>query len=171
MKKLLLLAGILVVGATSFAWPNNNAGMGTLEVKANVVRDLEVETTPVDFGNVAAGMKEINPKKRGTITVKADKEDGVNEARVKIELYAGSKGEVIGDNGVELNREGFPSSANLRGDKLVYHPSFSSRTVQMKDGAVTVPIGGILNVPDVAYPGNYSANIRVKASYTKFAND
>lgn len=96
MKKLLLLAGILVVGAASFAggadWSSNSVEK-KLQVTATVIENLKVQTHDVEFGRVAAGMQGIQPKNNGKIEV-----EGVKGASVKIELRHG-------ENEVEKGKE------------------------------------------------------------------
>ncbi|WP_294657477.1 hypothetical protein [uncultured Fusobacterium sp.] len=171
MKKLLLLAGILVVGATSFAWPdkghfqNNESYSEVIKVSANVVKDLTVTATDVEFGDVAAGMELNKPKKEGEITIKAAK-----DSKVEVKLCYPNGKEIAKNENVNLYRGGF-LAANIEGKTLEYKPDFVAKNVIMKNEVVTIPIKGKLIVPDIAHFGEYSANIRVKASYKSFANN
>lgn len=173
MKKLLLLAGILVVGATSFAFPwpdkehfqDNESYSNEIQVSANVVKDLTVTATDVEFGNVAAGMKNVQPKKNGEITIVAEK-----GSRVQVKLCYLDGNELEKDGSIELKRRGLSGDANLEGETLVYKPNFVATTVAMDSEEKIIPITGRLTVPDIAHFGKYSANIKVKAKYTSFGD-
>ena len=55
MKKLLLIAGILVLSTSLMGASAKDAKEGTVKVKAKVVQPLKIETTAVDFGILVPG--------------------------------------------------------------------------------------------------------------------
>lgn len=173
MKKLLLLAGILVVGATSFAhmpiWPGYQDGKSydTLKVSAEVVRDLKVKATDVEFGRVAAGQTLAQPKKAGSLTI-----IGAKGANVNIALYQGHR-EIKDGETVALYRNG-ERSFNTR--PLIYKPDLGDTHVKLnrgheKVGEYNADIKGTLHVPVGTPAGNYSTDLVVKAQYDMFADE
>lgn len=182
MKKLLLLAGILVVGATSFAiepikvgedlyWGGfftysayDNNTERDLKVKATVVADLKVKTENVEFGKVAANMKGLAPKKNGSIKI-----EGVEGATVQVSLFDEKKQEINQNTVVNL----MPTNEidRLRGYKLYYKPEFATVTKKLKGGSKVIPLSGTLEVPSPVTAGDYSATLTTKVSYVKFADE
>lgn len=167
MKKLLLLAGILVFGATSFAIGpfyhgyQDGKDYEKLHVSAEVVRDLEVKTEEVEFGQVAAGTDKNKPKEKGKITI-----TGTEGFQVKVELYDGK--EKLGENkAVDLR---LPGILGMTVKSLKYTPDFYERTFTLKGDSKEIKVGGSLDVPVGAHPGKYSTDLIVKARYTNFGN-
>jgi hypothetical protein len=168
MKKLLLLAGILVVGATSFAggadW-DSNAVEKNLRVTATVVKNLEIDTQDVKFGEVAAGMKGIAPKQNGKIEIK-----GEAGATVKVMLKDES-GNEVGEGSVV--RLWGPTSSNIK-ETINYHPEFSTKDYGLVNhggyGWKDIDVEGKLDVPENTTPGEYSAVLTARVSYVKFAD-
>lgn len=179
MKKLLLLAGILVVGATSFAEPikvgedlywnrglyhayDNNTERD-LKVEATVVADLKVETENVEFGKVAANMKGLAPKKNGSIKIK-----GVEGATVQVSLFDEKNQEINQNTVVDLMPADIADK--VRGYRLYYRPKFATVTKELKGGSEVIPLSGTLEVPSPVTAGDYSATLTTKVSYVKFAD-
>lgn len=171
MKKLLLLAGILVVGAASYALDldpmENNKTLEDLKVTATVVEDVTVKTEDVQFGEVAAGMKNLDPKVAGHIKV----EQGVPKAKVAISLHRYGlidEGKQI-DVGEAVN---LVSTAGLGTTPLEYTPNFSNQIYTLdKNGSLDLKVTGKLDVPDRAWAGEYSTTLKVKVSYSEFAKN
>lgn len=172
MKKLLLLAGILVVGATSFAegvqekqyvQQDGEVYSTTLRVSAEVVKNLTLETDEVKFGKVAPGMTDLKPKENGKIII-----GGEAGARVRVGLYeSGKDGALVGRDGTSLKAGGGIT------ETLSYYPKFGNngeKTVILENGEKEITVGGTLNVPEKAPAGNYSRDLVVKARYTNFGN-
>lgn len=180
MKKLLLLAGILVVGATSFAEPikvgedlywnrgfyhayDNNTERD-LKVEATVVADLKVETEDVEFGKVAANMKGLAPKKNGSIKI-----EGVEGATVQVSLFDEKNQEINQNTVVDLMPTDIAD--RLRGYKLYYRPEFATITKKLENESEVIPLSGTLEVPPLVTAGDYSATLTTKVSYVEFANN
>lgn len=171
MKKLLLLAGILVVGAASFSIPEDGVWVSqdgevystTLRVSAEVVKNLTLETDEVKFGKVAPGMTDLKPKENGKIII-----EGEAGARVRVGLYEGGEdGTLVGKDGTSLKAGGGIT------ETLSYYPKFGNngeKTVMLEKGKKEITVGGTLNVPEKAPAGNYSRDLVVKAKYTSFSD-
>lgn len=172
MKKLLLLAGILVVGATSFAegvqgkqyvQQDGEVYSTTLKVSAEVVQDLTLTTKEVKFGRVATGMKDLQPETKGEIEI-----TGLAGASVKVGLYEIDSETPIGDGGTTL--------LTMNGETVLnYYPNFSEMTVKLESqggnsGNKKIVVDGTLDVPVGASAGYYSRNLLVKAKYTSFSD-
>lgn len=165
MKKLLLLAGILVVGAASFAggadWSSNSVEK-ELQVTATVIENLKVQTHDVEFGRVAAGMQGIQPKNNGKIEV-----EGVKGASVKIELRHGED-EVEKGKEIAFGEKGSP----IVRTPLYYTPDFEEKVITLNgDGYGSVDLQGSLRVPENTPVGDYAAVLTTKVYYTGFANE
>lgn len=168
MKKILLLAGILVIGATSFAEDvQEGQAEEKLKVSANVVEDLIIETKEVKFGNVAAGMTLKQPKEEGKITIKA-----LKDSVVQVKLYDNNGNEIVKNGTVDLYKAGIAgASANLDGDFLKYTPNFVGETFRMNSDNHEIVMNGKLVVPEKAYNGEYSNQLTVKAKYISFGDN
>lgn len=172
MKKLLLLAGILVVGAASYAWlpgAEDNKTLGDLEVKATVVKDVTVETKPVLFEEVAAGMKNLDPKVAGHINV-----TGVPKAKVAISLH--EYGAINEGKQIEVGQKVklIPSGILAPGlaTPLMYAPNFPNQIYTLdKNGSLDLKVTGKLDVPEDAYADDYLTTLKVKVSYSEFAKN
>lgn len=74
MKKILLLAGILIVSTISFAKDVEIGLTGSPEAKvpvqAEVLAPLQLEPTPIDFGGVMQGQQNKVQKTQGNVSVK-----------------------------------------------------------------------------------------------------
>ncbi len=101
MKKLLLLAGLLVVAGSAFAADIQTEASGDVDIYAQVVTDLSIETEPLNFGVV--GIKDTKIVSQGdtgagSFTIKGasntsgltrfewEKEIPVNEAAALLKL-------------------------------------------------------------------------------------
>lgn len=68
MKKL-LLAGLLLVSGIAFSASVATEAEGELQIRAEVVRGLSISTSPLDFGLVPQGGKNIGEATTGSITL------------------------------------------------------------------------------------------------------
>lgn len=80
MKKLLLIAGILVLSTSLMGASAKDAKEGTVKVKAKVVEPLVLSTGDVDFGILVPGeTKEV--KTEGSVSIK-----GTSNEQIKLEI-------------------------------------------------------------------------------------
>lgn len=180
MKKMLLLAGILVVGATSFAggdwpgwgwpggskpqrpaWEDTTSGETELQVRAEVVKKLKVSTSPVDFGRVAPGTKLDAPKENGRIEI-----DGEAGHMVKVAVLSDEQ-EVKNGEALYLKKNG--GHGNETTVEYTLKLGNGQNKYYLRNGKEEIPVGGSLNVASGAESGNYSTNLIVKVSYDTFA--
>ncbi len=179
MKKLLLLAGILVIGATSFAhkgdgghrpskpewskpvWTDTTSGEKELQVRAEVVKKLVVNTKDVDFGRVAPDTKLNAPKEYGRIEI-----DGEAGHMVKVAVLSDEQ-EVKNGEALYLKKNG--GHGNETTVEYTLKLGNGQNKYYLRNGKEEIPVGGSLNVASGAESGNYSTNLIVKVSYDTFA--
>lgn len=157
MKKIVMLVGALVLCVMGFA-KDGNSDSKNVGVYATVTKDLQLETSPVDFGLVTRkNGQEINEKgggHPGEIVIKGEK-----NSLVKLEYQEKT-----------WLKQGESST-------LVYNPSITSdfapgATVQNKgvinlgdDGEAKYGVAGTLDVPVNALPGKHYGTMWVKVTY------
>lgn len=171
MKKLLLLAGILAVSGISFSAESD------LQVKAQIIKPLTVNTEPVDFGILVAGQGYVTTRdvgKSGKILLSGGAKENV---QLKVE---GFDAEGVGGSNVYLTNSNDPNSklvATLasedKGNGNGSNPSvylsqlFNTPFSLDENGSLEFPVYGILvqGVPANATPGQYVGTVKIKAEY------
>ena len=185
MKKLLLVAGILAIYGMTFAATTNFEGTGTLDVKAEVVTQLQIiDTSPVDFGRIAAGQENKPEEKAGSFTIVGTSGKNI-KVTVRDEI---TKGEYINPtNGINvtLYQNGTPSTITNKkmisklflyngstqvtdspitfGTKADYFPNPNREQPKTK---LTLDVRGSLTAGINQDVGNYNGILGVKAVYT-----
>ena len=142
----------------------------TMEVVAKVVGSaLEVESTPVNFGEIAIDARKDAPASEGKISVSGDPGRVV---QVKIlDTYGGLAGN--GGSTVKLTN---PNTDSWRA--LEYTPKFTVNGTQMSaqelqdtgitlggDGTKDINVAGSLYAPNTVIVGDYSAQMTIKVTY------
>ena len=142
----------------------------TMEVVAKVVGSaLEVESTPVNFGEIAIDARKDAPASEGKISVSGDPGRVV---QVKIlDTYGGLAGN--GGSTVKLTN---PNTDSWRA--LEYTPKFTVNGTQMSaqelqdsgitlggDGTKDINVAGSLYAPNNVIIGDYSAQMTIKVTY------
>lgn len=171
MKKLLLLAGVLVVSGTVLG-----AGMSDsadLNVKAQIIKPLKVTTAPVDFGILTQGQTNATEEKAGEIRIEGEKGKVVS-----IELENLVAPNYLGHNcGVTLVNTNDESSTlnailystdegrNGKG-RLPIGSVFKDNFAIEENNSLVFPVtGNIQTVPENAASGTYNGTITVNVRY------
>lgn len=161
MKKILL--GLFILCGVAYA-------DATMEVVARVVGSaLEVETTPVNFGEIAIDARKDAPLSEGKVSVSGD---AGRVVQVQIfDTYGGLAGS--GGSTVKLTN---PNTESWRA--LEYTPKFTVNGNQMSaqelqdtgitldgDGTQDINVAGSLYAPNNVIIGDYSAQMTIKVAY------
>lgn len=186
MKKLLLLAGILAVSGMTFAATETSDVTGKVDVKAEVVTQLEiVDTTPVDFGRIAAGQVDKVQETAGSfniigsfdrnikITVRDENNNGAQygdpTSGVNVILYQNgnktnisnkqmiSKLSLYSENGNVITSSPVALGTNI----IVNNPLREQKKSKLK-----INVKGTLTAKDSQDIGNYNGILGIKAVYT-----
>ena len=165
MKKSLLILGLLAVCGIANAADNT-----TMNVNAKVVGSaLEVETTPVNFGEIAIDARKDAPVSEGKVSVSGD---AGRVVKVQIfDTYGGLAGN--GGSTVKLTN---PNTDSWRA--LEYTPKFTVNGTQMSaqeiqdtgitldgEGEKDINVAGSLYAPNNVIVGDYSAQMTIKVAY------
>lgn len=161
MKKVLTIFGLLAVCGLAIADT-------TMDVTAKVVGSaLEVETTAVNFGEIARNATKAQPDSPGKISISGDANSRVSV--IVLNTYGGTA-----DGEVVLSRVADPYDWR----KLKYVPTYtvdgSTRTANdlqytglTLDGAgkKEINVAGTLEAPQDLELGDYSAQMTIKVAY------
>lgn len=161
MKKGLLL-GLLAICGIAYSADT------TMEVSAKVVGSaLEVETTAVNFGEIARNARKEQPDSPGKISISGDA-----NSRVSVTILNTNNG--IADGEVVLSRVADPSDYR----KLKYNPTYTvdgSQTTANNlqytgltldgSGNKEINVAGTLEAPQNLELGDYSAQMTIKVAY------
>lgn len=161
MKKGLLL-GLLAICGIAYSADT------TMEVSAKVVGSaLEVETTAVNFGEIARNARKEQPDNPGKISISGDA-----NSRVSVTILNTYNG--IADGEVVLSRVADPSDYR----KLKYNPTYTvdgSQTTASNlqytgltldgSGNKEINVAGTLEAPQDLELGDYSAQMTIKVAY------
>lgn len=165
MKKSLLILGLLAVCGIANAADNT-----TMNVNAKVVGSaLEVNTTAVNFGEIAIDARKDAPVSEGKVSVSGD---AGRVVKVQIfDTYGGLAGN--GGSTVKLTN---PNTDSWRA--LEYTPKFTVNGTQMSaqelqdtgitlggDGTKDINVAGSLYAPNNVIVGDYSAQMTIKVAY------
>lgn len=155
MKKRLLLLCFVGITAGLFAG-EESAQENQVEVTAEVIKPLAIDTKAVDFGKVAKGTKHLKPKEEGELTI-------TGEAGQSIRVQFAANGEqwknTIGEAIVKLKQSG-------KTGELTYTPALENELdTTLQGGTTTSKIVGTLEVPESADIGIYKGNLKVKVYY------
>lgn len=166
MKKSLLILGLLAVCGIANAGDDTD----TMNVNAKVVGSaLEVETTPVNFGEIAIDARKDAPVSEGKVSVSGD---AGRVVKVQIfDTYGGLAGN--GGSTVKLTN---PNTDSWRA--LEYTPKFTVNGTQMSaqelqdtgitldgEGEKDINVAGSLYAPNNVIVGDYSAQMTIKVAY------
>lgn len=164
MKKLLLLAGILAVSGVAFSEPSTKTKVEEeLKVTAEVVKGLTLTTTPLDFGLVPQGGKNLGEVTPGTIAL-----TGEQGRKVLLSFIDTVEGNTeIEDSRVHLagpNPSYFLVAAlKIDGKDL---SSFKDVTLAGVKGEADLKVtGAIEEVNADAATGKYNGAVKITAKY------
>lgn len=153
MKKMMLLAGLLVLGTIGYA---ASVSTDTAEFKAtvNVVSKVGVDATSIEFGNVAQGTT-VTEKTKGTVTI-----TGAANKNVRVEFL---KGEAAWDGELTFTEEGLSGKAKVD----TWNEGQYSKNIQLSKGGETkLELSGTINVGDQVTIGDKESDpITVKVTY------
>ncbi|MCI6034025.1 MAG: hypothetical protein SOY68_06615 [Fusobacterium varium] len=184
MKKLLLLAGLLVVAGSAFAEKvTNTSAEGTVDVYAQVLHNLSIETKPLDFGVLGINDEKTvsyNDSNAGEFTINAAKNSKI-KLTITDDTEGGNSYSFSGNgSGIRLEREGNTKGKNSQNDNL--HPIVkitdnkgnllqsdtvsivSSGNMHLLDKLV-YKVHGTLKTNKEQNTGNYKGAIKVTAKY------
>lgn len=163
MKKSLLILGLLA----SFGIANADT---TMEVTARVVGSaLEVETTAVNFGEIAIDARKDTPLTEGKIAVSGDA-----GRKVQVQIYDTFNG--LAGNGGSTVKLTNPNTESWRA--LEYTPKFTVNGSEMSaqelqdtgitlssSGTQEINVAGSLYAPNNVIIGDYSAQMTIRVAY------
>lgn len=185
MKKLLLLAGLLVVAGSAFARKEiSTSDEGTVDVYARVLHNLSIETKPLDFGVIGIGddvTVPYNDKNAGEFVINAAKNSKI-KLTIKDDTEGGENYSFSGQGSqIRLERNGNTQGKNSLNDNL--HPVIKitdnngtllqSNTVSIVSGSnlhlvdkLVYKVHGTLKTSNAAQnTGEYKGAIKVTAKY------
>ena len=153
MKKMMLLAGLLVLGTMGYAvGTSGDTATATFEAKVNVVSKVEVKAENIDFGDVAQGTT-ANEKTKGKVAI-----TGAVGKNVKVEFL---KGDSAWDGNFNFNQEGLSASAKVDTWDNIY-----SKTIKLEEGENILTLSGSVTVGDTVPAQEYNSDaITVKVTY------
>ena len=142
----------------------------TMEVVAKVVGSaLEVESTPVNFGEIAIDARKDAPASEGKISVSGDP-----GRVVQVQIFD-TYGGLAGNSGSTVKLTN-PNTDSWRA--LEYTPKFTVNGTQMSaqelqdsgitlggDGTKDINVAGSLYAPNNVIIGDYSAQMTIKVTY------
>ena len=163
MKKSLLILGLLAVCGIANAADNT-----TMNVNAKVVGSaLEVNTTAVNFGEIAKNATKSQPDTPGRVSISGDA-----NSRVSVTILNTYNG--TADGAVVLSRVTDPSDYR----KLTYTPYYTVNGTQITagelqhtgitldgNGSKEINVAGTLQAPKDIEVGDYSAQMTIKVAY------
>lgn len=184
MKKLLLLAGLLVVAGSAFAV--NTETTGDVDIYAQVVTDLSIETEPLNFGVVGikdtkivsqgdtgAGSFTIKGASNTNIILSISDTDSDNKSKLENgRITAFLKrikpdGENDGSNNGKLSPTiEIYDGGNLLANNII---SITSTTSLHKPQAKKFDVVGSVTTSDSQNTGNYKGAIKVTAKYDSWS--
>lgn len=185
MKKLLLLAGLLVVANSAFADKvTSTSAEGTVDVYAQVLHNLSIETKALDFGVLAIDDEKTvsyNDTNAGEFTINAAKNAKI-KLTIKDDTLEGKDYAFSGTGStIRLEREGNTQGKNSKNDNL--HPLIkitdNKGTLLQSDTVSIVSTGNLHLIDKLVYKvhgtlktdnseqntGNYTGKIKVTAKY------
>lgn len=165
MKK--IIVGMIFTLLTTLSYSLGDAS-ADVEVYAEVIGPLEIQTTPVNFGVVAKNSNRNNPQTEGTINIK-----GSEGANIRVTFtssdreWDATKGAVL----VLLSPSGEINFGDLS-KTLYYYADIYYNDTRLKSNSITIPqngevnfrVGGTLDAGDVV-PGTYEGKFTVKVQY------
>lgn len=165
MKKVLMMVFGVILTSLSFALGDASADV---EVYAEVLGPLEIQTTPVNFGVVAKNSNRNTPQSEGSINIK-----GSEGANIRVTFtssdreWDATKGAVL----VLLSPTGEIDSSDLT-KTLYYYADVLYNDSRLKSNSIVIPqngevnfrVGGTLDVGNVV-PGKYEGKFTVKVQY------
>lgn len=155
MKKGLLL--LCFVGATVGLFAGEeSAKTQDVNVTAEVIKPLNIETKAVEFGKVAQGTNHSKPKTEGELTI-------TGEAGQSIKVQFAGNGEQWKD---EISEAVVKLKQNSNGVELTYTPALATTLdTNLPGGKTSSKIVGSLEVPQNAETGSYRGTLKVKVYY------
>ncbi|GAA6325269.1 hypothetical protein F350042L8_23670 [Fusobacterium ulcerans] len=181
MKKLLLVAGLLVVAGSAFAADIQTEASGEVEIFAQVLTDLNIETEPLNFGILGLNdNKTVNPSQTeaGKFIIK-----GASNTNISLTIEDTVDPENKFKNGqivAKLLREGGSNGA-AHNDRLVPVIKIYDKGTQLSDSDLSFNIADHSNLHEVKpkefkvagdittrkeqNTGSYKGAIKVTAKY------
>lgn len=170
MKKLLLLAGILAISGITFS-----AGLSDtrdLEVKAQIIKPLNITTKKVDFGIVASGQKNISTWDTAgdgeiVVTGKAGRNVVLSVEGLSITGGVDSTLQLVNDETGDTLLAGLTGrSSSDPGDFSGLNKFFNKSYSLDGNGSMKFIVSGIIyDIPVNISSGIYNATVKVKATY------
>ncbi|MDU1910501.1 DUF4402 domain-containing protein [Fusobacterium sp.] len=181
MKKLLLLVGLLVVASSAFAAEIKTEASGKVEIFAQVLTDLNIETEPLNFGILGLDdNKTVNPSQTeaGKFIIKGASNTNIS-LTIEDTIDANNKFK-NGQITAKLLREG-GSNGDAYNDRLIPVIKIFDNGNQLNDSALSFNIAATGNLHEVKSKefkvagdiatrpeqntGSYKGAIKVTAKY------
>lgn len=164
MKKLIFVLWTLLA-SLAFSLGDTSADV---EVYAEVLGPLEIETTPVNFGVVAKNSNRNTPQTEGTINIKGSEGANITVSFTSSDReWDATKGSVL----VILSPTGEIDFGDLS-KSLYYYADILYNSSRLKSNSITIPqngevnfkVTGTLDAGNVV-PGKYKGKFTVKVQY------
>lgn len=172
MKKIALVAGLLLAFSLGYVgvWDAVDTKYGyqtrEMEVKANVVKALELEVEGVDFGNVPTGKVKDHADKVGKIAVKGSSNETVRLFVLEGTTNLGNENSLV-TKPIKLK--------HTSGDYVLYTPEFSlnnesattnSTTYALNnEGKLNLTVKGQIDAGQAKTLGEYNNTLTVRVKY------
>lgn len=162
MKKLLLLASILAMSGVAMAAANDGKlASDELKVKAQIIQPLKITTSPIDFGILTIGQKNIYASTEGSIKVEGDPTQNVTFSVEGLE--SSPVGFVKLMNGTNSLLAGLIFSDHSSG--WVGLNTIGDLSYPLTSGLNFPVTGYISEVPENTATGDYVGTVKITATY------
>lgn len=174
MRKIAIVAGLVSVFSLGYAgvWEAVDSKYGyeteELEVRANVVKTLDLEVEGVDFGNVPSGKVKDYPDKNGKISV-----TGSSGETVRLFILNGA--ENLGSSNSLVVRPIVLKHVGDGNSSIEYSPEFSlnneltttnSPTYSLnEEGKLALTVKGKIDAGKASSLGEYTSTLTVRVKY------
>lgn len=167
MKKIIAIC-LFAISAFSFGASSLPKASADVNVYAEVVGDLKVETSPVNFGVIAKNSNRNLPRTDGTITIK-----GTEGANVRVSFVSSDRDWDATKGAIFTHL--FVAGNNDYGDTtrtLYYYADIEQNGQRLKNNVLVIPpngqidlkVTGTLDAGNVI-PGEYVGKFTVKVQY------
>ena len=172
MKKILLITGIIALSLSAFATSAHDAKEATVEVKAKVVKPLDIKTTPLDYG-IMIPEEEKWGDTPGTVTITGTRGENI-KFFVKESEEAGYKeyeGPKQKHNVILTTGEGNSENQKLKTELTLFTPGDQGDSLDTgvllldNEGKKEFLVDGPAKASQNQEHGEYKGKIFVKAMY------
>ncbi|WP_462425520.1 hypothetical protein [Fusobacterium varium] len=180
MKKLLLLAGLLVVTGSAFAADIKTEASGNVDIYAQVLTDLNIKTEPLNFGVLGLSDKKTinsNQNEAGKFTI-----TGASNTNISLTIEDTNAAEHKFENGqiiAKLLRDGVSITGAAHNDRLVPVIKIYDNNKQLTSNTFSIAatgklheikskefkVAGDIETRPEQNTGNYKGAIKVTAKY------